>query len=29
VDELARALVSHAQHNAHAAEALRKLVAGT
>jgi hypothetical protein len=29
VDELARALVNHAQQNAHAAEALRKLVAGT
>jgi hypothetical protein len=28
VDELARALVEHAQQNAHAAEALRKLVAG-
>jgi hypothetical protein len=29
VEELARALVSHAQQNAHAAQALRKLVAGT
>jgi hypothetical protein len=29
VDELARALVSHAQQNAGAAQALRKLVAGT
>jgi hypothetical protein len=28
VDELARALVAHARQNAHAAEALRKLVAG-
>jgi hypothetical protein len=28
VDELARALVSHAQRNAQAAQALRKLVAG-
>lgn len=28
VDELARALVAHAQQNAHAAQALRKLVAG-
>ena len=28
VDELAHALVAHAQQNAHAAEALRKLVAG-
>jgi hypothetical protein len=29
VDELARALVAHAQQNADAAQALRKLVAGT
>jgi hypothetical protein len=29
VDELARALMAHAQQNAHAAQALRKLVAGT
>ncbi len=29
VDELARALVAHAQENAHAAEVLRKLVAGS
>lgn len=29
VDELARALVAHAQQNAGAAEALRRLVAGT
>jgi len=29
VDELARALVTHAQQNANAAQALRKLVAGT
>jgi hypothetical protein len=29
VDELARELVAHAQQNAQAAEALRKLVAGT
>jgi hypothetical protein len=29
VDELARALVAHAQQNAGAAQALRKLVAGT
>jgi hypothetical protein len=29
VDELARELVAHAQQNAHAAEALRKLVAGS
>jgi hypothetical protein len=29
VDELSRALVAHAQQNAHAARALRKLVAGT
>jgi hypothetical protein len=28
VDELARALAAHAQENAHAAEVLRKLVAG-
>ena len=29
VDELARALAAHAQQNAHAAEVLRKLVAGS
>jgi hypothetical protein len=29
VDELARGLVAHAQENAHAAEVLRKLVAGS
>lgn len=29
VDELARALVAHAQQNAHAAQVLRKLVAGS
>ena len=29
VDELARGLAAHAQQNAHAAEALRKLVAGS
>ncbi len=29
VEELARALVAHAQQNAHAAQALRKLIAGT
>jgi hypothetical protein len=29
LEELARALVAHAQQNAHAAEALRKLVAGS
>jgi hypothetical protein len=29
VDELARELAAHAQQNAHAAEVLRKLVAGS